>query len=151
MYMYFYEQCTNKDWWTVIILLPHLHVISFWLFYTQEWCFFINWSVFIEYKTYIILNKTLSGTTSMNCFRILVLNVHVYQFKKIFSPRSKKFPYGHGDNAKLLRLIEQSLLEAGEELDFHRINIMFQQADRQHRGMLSADQVIQLLGPGSSL
>ena len=59
------------------------------------------------------------------------------------SPRSKKFPYinGNRDNSKLLHLIEEALMNSGEELDYDKIYATFRNFDRGHRDMLSRDQV----------
>ena len=44
-------------------------------------------------------------------------------------------------NAKLYRLIEQQLLDSQLEINFEQLWVKFQQADRELRGTLSANQV----------
>ena len=57
------------------------------------------------------------------------------------SHNSKKFPFGDRDNAKLLRVIEQQMLSAGNDVEFEYLWQVFRAADREHRGKMSKDQV----------
>ena len=58
-----------------------------------------------------------------------------------YSSGSNKFPFHDRNNAKLLRYIEQQLMESETELDFEKIWVAFMQADRAHRGKLSRHQI----------
>ncbi|CAD5111850.1 DgyrCDS1114 [Dimorphilus gyrociliatus] len=61
-----------------------------------------------------------------------------------FSPRSSRFPYGERDNAKLLRLIEQQILNSTEDINFESAWQAFRAADPQFRGKLSKQQIIEI-------
>ena len=60
---------------------------------------------------------------------------------------SNRFPGGVKDNAKLLRLVEQQLLDFADEqeLDLQLAWRTFSQADQMRRNMLSRDQVFELI------
>ena len=61
------------------------------------------------------------------------------------SPRGK-YQYGAGDNAKLLRLIEDQVMASGQQMDFERIWEVFRAGDRNQRGTISREQVGRLIG-----
>ena len=69
-----------------------------------------------------------------------VTPVHKLQIISVIC-RAAQGGYGEKDNAKLYRLIEQQLLDSQLEIDFEQLWVKFQQADRELRGTLSANQV----------
>ena len=58
-----------------------------------------------------------------------------------YSSGSTRFPYQDRNNAKLLRYIEQQLVESETDLDFEKIWSVFMESDRAHRGKLSRRQI----------
>ncbi|XP_013414388.1 uncharacterized protein LOC106176510 isoform X2 [Lingula anatina] len=55
------------------------------------------------------------------------------------SPREPDWVYE--DNAKLLRIIEDTFLQSKDEIDLEKMRSLFAKADRERRGTLSRDQI----------
>lgn len=89
-----------------------------------------SWSSIIRGQAWWFVVKHDSWASMMTCG---LLSPH--------SMGSNKYPYGDRDNAKLLRMIEDQVLNSGEQLNFEKIWAQFRQADRECRGRLSREQV----------
>ncbi|XP_064605446.1 uncharacterized protein LOC135470436 isoform X2 [Liolophura sinensis] len=54
-------------------------------------------------------------------------------------------PVSDSETSKLMRLIEQQLLDSGREVDFDKLTLDFRKMDPNHRGTMSAAQVKQII------
>lgn len=57
------------------------------------------------------------------------------------SPSQQTTQKFYDENGKLLRLVEQQLLDHEDDLDFEQMRAMFTRADRERRGTLSREQI----------